>query len=341
MDWKTWLIVLMSLAMMTAPLWMNRLRIDSFWAGRIPRSHLDLDRADALLDAKQHETVEGLCREVLRRHPRDHEALVYLCAALGAQNRTDEACRVLLPLCHGRATDPWVFYQMGYLCYNQGMSDSAAWYLDRGLEYFPENTELLSARARLYYETENYLRALGTAEQALLREPEDTPSLWVKALSLSGLGSHEEARGVLKTIREIAPEDPDVASQVVLEYLLEDKPDEALENCDRELMMTPKNPDLYRMRARVFLHTRQFEKALEQLHRAEVYGAAPETIRRECIEPMAGLGRLEEAYANLNEIIHRESQAVSYLHDHAKGEYPILSTDKNFNAFLDGNMNIR
>ena len=149
------------------------------------RTHLDLDKMDILIETRRYEEAEQACRKVLEKYPDDHEAHCFLSNMLTYLGKEDEACAELMPLAAcARPRDPWVFVHLGYLFAVDGKYSMAKWALDRGLERFPHDVDLLSSRSRLSLQTSEKIAALGYAQQALLEDPQDLNALWAKVLAL-------------------------------------------------------------------------------------------------------------------------------------------------------------
>jgi len=304
------------------------------------RTRLDLDLMDTLIQAQRYEEAADECRKVLKAYPRDHEAHCFLASTLIAMGDEDAACGELMPMAAcARPRDPWVFAQLGFLFAADGRHETARWALDRGLEIFPHDVELLVARSRLSLEENEAIRALGYAQQALLEEPEDQNALWAKIMALEVLESYDEADEALEKLESLSADSQEVALEKTHLELLRGHTDGALDICERELIRSPRSGTLYLARAAVMTRAERYEDALTQISRAEELGEAPETLSWAKLEPLCGLGRAEEAYSLLDGLIRRESPLLQQMKsDAAKRDYPLLTGQPDFANFLEKGM---
>jgi len=315
----------------------GRMRADARRTRPRFRTRLDLDEMDDLMQARRYEEAEKRCREVLERDEGDHEAHCYLASCLMGEGREDAARAELMGLAAcARPRDPWVFSQLGYLFAEDGQVALARWALDRGLELFPHDIDLLVSRSRMALDDGETMRALGYAQEAILEDPRDVGALWAKTVALEALESYDEAEACLETLKEVSPDTTDVALEYAHIALQQGRPDEALEICDRELMKSPKNGLIYLARATVMARSGNCEKALAQIERARELGEPEDSLAWTSLEPLCGLGRKDEAYAILDGLIRRESPLLDTLQTEAfRKDYPLLTAQEDFRDFLE------
>jgi len=150
------------------------------------------------------------------------------------------------------------------------------------------------------------------------------------------MGSYDEAVETVETLRRLDADATDLSLQLAHIRMKEKNWDAAMEICDRELMVAPRNASIYRARAMVFTRTAQYDKALAQIERARELGAEEESLEMESLEALCGAGKKEEAYRILDRVIRRNSPVTEhFLSESAKEEYPILTSMPDFASFLE------
>ncbi len=301
------------------------------------RTRLDLDLMDTLLSARRYEEGARVCREILDRYPGDHEAHCYLATCLMYMGEEDEARAELMPLAAcARPKDPWVFSQLGYLFSSDGQYGLARWALDRGLELFPHDVELLTSRSRYSLEDGEAVRALGYAQQALLEDPEDQNALWAKVTALEALESYDEAEQELEKVNPLSSDDYEPALEKAHIALLRGDTEAALDICERELLRFPRSGALYLARSAVMTRAGRYDEALAQIERAGELGESEEALQWASLEPLCGAGRREEAYEILDGLIRAESPLLEHMKSEwMRKDYPLLTGQADFLDFLE------
>lgn len=152
----------------------------------------------------------------------------------------------------GNPGNGMVLLNMGTLQRRQGKLKEAADSYTIGLAFLPDNITLLSNRAQLYAEMEEYGKAIEDYTQVIFQEPENEDALYQRALCRLINADTIGARIDLEQINQFNPHSAKSRLGMAYVYKAEHLWREAAEIYDELIKRNPKSASLLRDRAEVY-----------------------------------------------------------------------------------------
>jgi len=191
----------------------------------------------------------------------------------GDEERANEALDQLIELGVDSPAMIGQIYMLRFLLQGDDAEAQLA-VLNEGLETYPENADLLRARAAYYADNEEYEASLEDLKAALTIEPDHIPTLQVLAGVLESLDRTEEALAVLEEASNQAPELVPVMLERARLLARTEKWEEALELLNQVAQLDPNNITLLLIRTAINQELGNYDDALGDVNR--ILSAIPE-----------------------------------------------------------------
>lgn len=182
--------------------------------------------------------------------------------------QAEQALHEALSLEPGNPGNGMVLLNMGTIQRRQGKLQEAADSYTVGLAFLPDNLSLLSSRAELYAEMEQYDKAIADYTQVIYKEPNNEDAYYERALCRL---MNADTLGARLDLEQIDTFNPNSAkSRLGMAYVYKAKGQwrEASELYDELIKRNPKSPSLLRERAEVFYLAGRMGAALDDVNKS-------------------------------------------------------------------------
>lgn len=176
--------------------------------------------------------------------------------------------------------------------------------------------DILTALGLLYYQLENYERAVASFRQALAGQPDNASLLFYLAASLDGAGQRQEAG---KLYAKIDPNSPGyIEAQMRLAGMDADRGrlQEASKRLDRIIRQHPEHGDAYAMLSSIRLQQKRYTQMLKETEPALALTPVPTRLlfnRAVAYEELNDFSGVEESLRRLLAMEPDNSEALNFL----------------------------
>jgi Flp pilus assembly protein TadD len=167
-----------------------------------------LNEAFAALQLGQGDRAEHLLRGVLRKTPRNFDALIALGAVRGEQGRFDDAAALFERAAKVRPDDADAHYNLGVALAHLGSNERALDCFRSALQAQPHHLNARNNLAAGLIARDRAAEALACVEQGLAHTPFDTQLMSKRGAALKDLGRVDEAIDSFKEVLQGQPNDP-------------------------------------------------------------------------------------------------------------------------------------
>ena len=271
--------------------------------GTGPEGLLARDRlAAVLLSANKPDEAAPLVEEVLKKNPRDNEALYThaqlallhhkpetaitdlrtlqrdqpkampvvraLARAFQANNDATLAEETLRAALQNSPADPDLRFDLAQLLAGSGRNDQAAPLLDKLAAEQPANVPVLEALFRVQLLRKDYAGALHSAAQVEAAQPTLPSGPYLSGVAEQAAGKAAAARADFERALKLSPLAIDPFTALVRLDLAERHPDPALARLDRTIAQAPANAILRNLKGEALFSLRRYEAAIASFREA-------------------------------------------------------------------------
>lgn len=184
----------------------------------------------------------------------------------------EKALHDALSLEPGNPRNGMVLLNMGTIQRRQGKLHEAEDSYTVGLGFMPDNLMLLTSRAELFAETEQYDKAIEDYTQIIYRDEQNEEAYYQRALCRLLNADTLGARLDLEQINTFNPNSAKARLGMAYVYKAKGQWREASELYDELIKRNPKSPSLFRERAEVHYLSGRMGAALDDINKSLDYG---------------------------------------------------------------------
>lgn len=257
-----------------------------------------LERVAGMIRDGQLQRAEAELNALLRREPRDANALNLLGVIRAEQRRGAEAERLFMRALEAEPALLGAYLNLGQLYLGSGNSDRALWAFTEASRLEPDRAEVNYRLAEIYEERRDYARAL----EYLAKIPRASLSgehLLLVAKCYLGLGRTQEAQAVAARLRQPGVLSAEGTAALATSFAEHGQLAEAIEMLEAARRQTPDSfPILFN------LGTSYYQKG--EPGRAEEYYAAALKLKPDDVETLRALARVARSTGEME-------KALAYL----------------------------
>jgi len=208
-------------------------------------STVDLEKIEALFDEEKYEEVLSYVDEILKKNPKDEDALHFKTAALWELDRYEEAHDFADKTLEINPENEEVLYIKAKALSKEENYNEALDYLDKVLEINPLNDKAWSYKGRVFDKQEMYEEAISYYEKSLEINPNNHVTFNRMGNTLTDLGNIDEAMIFYDKALKIKPDYLSALYNKGNAFFDLERYEEAIEYYDKALEIDPKDEDAF------------------------------------------------------------------------------------------------